>query len=446
MRTKMKKKKRKMTFLIVLTAILAAAGIWAGMTKFDWEKPSLQLLSDSRYVGQKISFRAEDRRSGVEEVRVDVLQQGKTVTLLVEHLPKETRRVEKTVLLQPLPQGLREGEAQLRISARDHSWSRNSAVIERNVIIDTIPPQLSVFGAQHYINQGGTGFVAYQTSEETPVNGVQAGDLFFPGCTAGKDLYLDYFAAPYDSTSDMPFSVIAEDRAGNRTKSAFRPVVRHKGFKKEKILITESFLKKVIPYFVERNPNLKGTSLDIFLAVNQKERTADHQKIGELCRNTESKPLWSGPFLRLPNSKPMASFGSVRTYWYEGRQVDQQVHLGVDLASNANSPIPAANSGKVIFAGPLGIYGNTVMIDHGCGVVSMYSHLSSIETEVKKEVKKGEFLGRTGVTGMSSGDHLHFSMLVHGVFVNPIEWWDEHWIKDNIEKKMESLHEGALMR
>lgn len=442
----MKKRKMKRIFLIVLTAILAGAGVWVGMTKFEWEKPTLQLLSDSRYVRQKLSFKAEDRRSGIAEVHVEVVQQGKTVTLFVEHFPKETRRIEKTLLLQPLPQGLKEGEAQIRISARDHSWIRNSAVMERNVMIDTIPPQLSILGAQHYINQGGTGFVTYQTSEETPVNGVQAGDLFFPGCAAGKDRYLAYFAVPYGVPLDVSVSVMAEDRAGNRTKSAFRPIIRHKGFKKDKIQLTESFLKNIVPHFTESNPNLQGTLLDIFLAVNQKQRMADHQKIRELCRNTESKPLWSGPFLRLPNSKPMASFGSVRTYWHEGKQVDQQVHLGIDLASNAHSPIPAANSGRVIFTGPLGIYGNTVMIDHGCGLGSMYSHLSTIETEVKKEVKKGEILGRTGFTGMSSGDHLHFSMLVHGVFVNPIEWWDEHWIKDNIEEKMESLPEVAFMR
>jgi murein DD-endopeptidase MepM/ murein hydrolase activator NlpD len=66
----------------------------------------------------------------------------------------------------------------------------------------------------------------------------------------------------------------------------------------------------------------------------------------------------------------------------------------------------------------------------------MYSHLSRIETEAKKEVQKGGVLGRSGSTGMAGGDHLHYAMLIHGVFINPIEWWDEHWIRDNIELKM----------
>ena len=120
---------------------------------------------------------------------------------------------------------------------------------------------------------------------------------------------------------------------------------------------------------------------------------------------------------------------------YQGTRVARYFEK---TARPPTSPLKDIRSGKVVFAGPLGIYGNTVMIDHGCGLLSMYSHLSKIETTVNREVKKGDTLGLTGSTGMAGGDHLHFAMLVHGVFVNPIEWWDEHWIKDNIELKMKS--------
>jgi hypothetical protein len=430
-------KKMKWAALIIPILILAGAGIWVALVKFESEKPTLQLLMDSQYVGQNLSFRVEDQKSGVAEVRAEVAQQGKTTVLLVEHFPKETNRVEKTLVMRPLPPGLKNGEAQIRISALDHSWNRGNPVsLERSVIIDTVPPQLTVLGAQHYVNQGGTGLVTYQTSEETPVNGVRVGGLLFPGYSVSRNQYLSYFAILYDAPAGVPVSVMAEDRAGNETKAAFRPVIKRKSFKHDKIQITDTFLKNIVPYFTERDPNLTGTPLDIFHTINQKRRQVDHQEIQKLCQHTEPRPLWSGPFLRLPNSKPMASFGEDRTYWYNGKQVDHQVHLGVDLASTAQSPVPAANSGKVIFAGPLGIYGNSVLIDHGCGLFSMYSHLSQITAEAKKEVKKGETIGRTGATGLAGGDHLHFSVLVHGVFVNPIEWWDEHWIRDNVEKKM----------
>ncbi|MBU1205926.1 MAG: M23 family metallopeptidase [Proteobacteria bacterium] len=430
-------KKPNWVIIAVLGIIVAGVGIWIGVFKFEREKPTIQIIPDSRYLGQKITVKVEDRKSGVAEVRVEAIQKGKTVTLLTERFPKGTPNVEKTLALLPLPQGLKDGETQMKFLARDHSWNKGNPVsLERNVVLDTHPPQITVFGPLHYINKGGTGLVTYQTSEETPVSGVQIGDLFFPGYSQGKNQYLAYFASSHTADKRVSVSAVAKDHAGNRTKTGFRLILKSKAFKKDKIQITEGFLKNVIPYFTERDPSLQGTPLENFLAVNRKQREKDHREIKNICQQMDTQPLWSGPFLRLPNSKPMASFAEDRTYWYDGKEIDRQVHLGVDLASIAQSPVPAANSGRVAFAGPLGIYGNTVMIDHGCGLFSMYSHLSRIETEVKKEVKKGEILGRTGTTGLAGGDHLHFSMLVNGVFVNPIEWWDEHWIKDNIEKKM----------
>jgi murein DD-endopeptidase MepM/ murein hydrolase activator NlpD len=56
----------------------------------------------------------------------------------------------------------------------------------------------------------------------------------------------------------------------------------------------------------------------------------------------------------------------------------------------------------------------------------------------KRDVAKGDVLGRSGTTGLAGGDHLHFAMLVQGTFVNPVEWWDAHWVGDNIELKLKS--------
>ena len=121
------------------------------------------------------------------------------------------------------------------------------------------------------------------------------------------------------------------------------------------------------------------------------------------------------------------------SYLYQGKAVDEQTHLGVDIASTMQAEIRAANRGKVVFAEYLGIYGNTVILDHGQGLFSLYSHLSSIEASSGTVVEKNQRLGRSGVSGMAGGDHLHFSMLVHGVFVTPVEWWDQHWIDVNIK-------------
>jgi len=424
----------------ILGSLVVAGGVYAYLVFFEQEKPTIQIQPDARHIGKSLAVRVQDQKSGVAELEVDVVQQGKTLNLLSEKFAKKTRLVEKTIALLPLPKGLRDGEAQLKISAKDHSWSwGNPVTVEKAVVIDTTPPQISVLGTLHYGNQGGTGVITYQVSEEVLRTGVQVGPTLFPGYAFGQGRYVAYFAIPRDASAQTSFSALAEDQAENHTQTGFRVVIKPKAFRKDKIQVSDSFLQNLLPYFTSKDPNLKGTPLEIFLAVNRKQREADHQEVKKVCRETVPKPLWAGPFLRLPNSKPMASFAQDRTYYYNGKEVDRQIHLGVDLASLAQSRVPAANSGIVVFAGPLGIYGNTVVIDHGCGLFSMYSHLSKIEVEVKKEVKKGDSLGRTGATGMAGGDHLHYARMVHGVFVNPLEWWDPHWIRDNVDLKMKGF-------
>ena len=114
-------------------------------------------------------------------------------------------------------------------------------------------------------------------------------------------------------------------------------------------------------------------------------------------------------------------------------EIDQQVHLGIDLASTRQADIKAANRGNVVFADYLGIYGNTIILDHGQGIFSLYSHLSQISVAVGELIDKGVVIGLSGNSGMAGGDHLHFSILVNGIFVTPLEWWDQQWLQLNIE-------------
>jgi murein DD-endopeptidase MepM/ murein hydrolase activator NlpD len=153
--------------------------------------------------------------------------------------------------------------------------------------------------------------------------------------------------------------------------------------------------------------------------------------------------LWDGPFVQLSNSKVEASFADHRTYVYEGKEVDQQVHLGFDLAVTANVPIAASNRGKVVHADYLGIYGNCVILDHGLGVHSLYAHLSSIGVKPDQIVEKGATIGRSGMTGLAGGDHLHFTMLVHGRAVSPVDWWSRQWMEDRIARKLREASGGA---
>ena len=132
----------------------------------------------------------------------------------------------------------------------------------------------------------------------------------------------------------------------------------------------------------------------------------------------------------------MSSFADQRTYLHAGREVDRQVHLGYDLAVVARTPVPAANRGVVRMARYFGIYGNSVVVDHGHGLMTLYSHLSSMDVSEGDEVERGAIVGRTGATGLAGGDHLHFTTLVGGLPVNPTEWWDAAWIRDRVAGKL----------
>jgi murein DD-endopeptidase MepM/ murein hydrolase activator NlpD len=121
---------------------------------------------------------------------------------------------------------------------------------------------------------------------------------------------------------------------------------------------------------------------------------------------------------------------------YQGKVVDHQTHLGLDLASTEHAPVPAANAGRVVFSGWLAIYGNAVIIDHGYGLMSLYGHMSSFSVKVGDVVAKGQQIGNSGSTGLAGGDHLHLEIFVQGKSVDPLEWLDEHWIRDNIATKV----------
>ncbi|MBI1847930.1 MAG: M23 family metallopeptidase, partial [Candidatus Rokubacteria bacterium] len=142
--------------------------------------------------------------------------------------------------------------------------------------------------------------------------------------------------------------------------------------------------------------------------------------------------MWAGTFEQPRNTKVFSNFAEVRTSVYQGQEIDTQVHYGFDLASTKRSPVPAANAGRVAFTGPLTIYGNVVILDHGLGLMTLYAHLSTIAVKVGEAVTKGQELGRTGTTGLAVGDHLHYEVLVSGVSVTPVEWWDTKWIGDRI--------------
>ena len=159
---------------------------------------------------------------------------------------------------------------------------------------------------------------------------------------------------------------------------------------------------------------------------DQRRAAAEERREDRVVREDSRRRRCCGA-ARLPSVRQQrveSAFADHRTYIYNGKEVDQQVHLGFDLASFTACRSSRRTAARWCSPTQLGIYGNCVIIDHGMGVQSLYGHLSSIGVKVGDTVEKEQELGRSGMTGLAGGDHLHFTMLVNGQMVNPVEWWD----------------------
>ncbi|RJP55970.1 MAG: M23 family metallopeptidase [Deltaproteobacteria bacterium] len=429
---------KRFFFLTALILVFVLIGIWA-IIKGDLTPPKIIFSKDMGFVGQnqELEFSVEDKKSEIVSVQVSIKQGNNEKKISnLEFSGKGGHKQDIKLLIKPLVLGLKDGRATLIISARDSFLFKNESRVEKKVMVDTLPPQISIRSLSHNINVGGSGSVLYSVSKDALKSGILAGDLFFEGYPVTSDgTYAAYFALPWDASNPIPIMLMAQDSAGNTTKISFPHLILRKEFREVKMDISDSFLNQKMPEFSARYDNLRGSNLDIYLKVNNWLRKECDRRIKAVCSKSHPQRLWDGAFLRTEGS-PEAQYADNRTYCYQGREIDKQVHLGVDIAALEQFPVKAANNGIIVFADYLGIYGNTVIIDHGQGIFSLSSHLSSIKVKSGVEVKKGDIIGNTGTTGLAGGDHLHFSMLVHGVFVNPKEWWDPHWIKDNITAKL----------
>ena len=447
----------KNSFLISLISILVIFFAYFVWMFFEKEPPSIKVKGLPLYLSSSKSFilSVSDKKMGLRKIKIELIQDKKKKVFFDKSFPysgllnrRGTHRYTNQVLLNPLKLGFSDGDILLKIYAWDYSkrnrFKGNLQVLTKKLKIDTIPPQIVPLSRLNYFSVGGSGLITYEVSEDTISTGIYLNKLFFPAYPTGTSSkrfkrYVCYIGIPYDIKFPVDFYIWAEDRAGNKATARFYYKIKKKIFRKRKIIITDEFLKKVLPFFSHLPFPENVRDIDKFLKINREFRKKNNQLIKELTSKTSDKRLWRGAWIYLKNSKCTARFGDHRAYFYKGRCIDHQVHLGIDLASVANASVPASNSGRVIYTGIMGIYGLTVIIDHGQGIFSLYGHLSRIDVEKGQKLKKGDIIGLTGQTGLAGGDHLHFSILVNGIFVNPEEWLDYHWLRNNIIRKLKRI-------
>lgn len=440
--------------ILVLVGLAVLAVIGVGIFRVG-PAPEINISPAVPVIGKRtpVTIEVTETKRGLSHVKVEFVQGERVEGLADKSYAYRgplafwgARSVHDAIVVQVgrgTIDGLKAGQATIRVTAdRAGTWLRHPAPSRQEVTLPVrlSPPLLQVISTQTYVAQGGCEAVVYRVGESSVRDGVRAGSWWFPGYAlpgGGKGERFAIFAIPYDMNAPDA-RLVAIDAADNEAELKFIDQFFSKKFKADSVDLSDAFLGKVVPEIMGQTPEVqdRGNLLDNYLEINVDLRNKDAEVLKELAKKTLQEQLWTKPFASIQNSKVMAGFADYRTYLYKGKIVDHQTHLGYDLAVTRHCPIPAANDGVVAQAKYFGIYGNSVVIDHGYGIMTLYGHLSSIGVTVGQKVARGDIIGQTGETGLAGGDHLHFAVILDGLPVNPVEWWDGHWINDRIARKL----------
>ena len=430
--------------IIALVAAIAIAVVVVLAALSSTPAISIQPPVTKIGVSTPVKFQMTDPY-GARRITAVIEQNGVRYPVFERHNPAHRfwfMRLREAPLAVTFPAGkqqapaLKDGKATLILEVQSNDFLGRTVTASADVDVVLEPPRLVVDDAQHYINQGGCELVTFTVTGDWSEAGVKVGPYTFrsfplPGGHANERFSL--FGFPWDLPVDTVPHVYARNAAGTEVTGRFWFKVFPKPVRKRDLEISDAFLDKVVN---QVDPGGSGDLLTRFLRINRELRKQNNQTLSDLRLKTEERILWHGPFAQLANSQVESHFADVRSYIYQGKKVDEEVHLGYDLAVSQHVPVPAANDGRVVWASDLGIYGNCIVVDHGYGLESIYGHLSRIDVKPGDMVKRGQPMGLSGSTGLAGGDHLHFSMQVDGVQINPLEWFDAHWIHDRILSKL----------
>ncbi len=403
-------------------------------------RPTAQLSPELQSVGANtvLGFDLEAPRGKLDTVELAVRQGDRRVVVITESLGATDASMGWGATMAADSLGLAEGPATLELVVRDAFWRPlgpgDEPTLTWPIVLDFSAPALAVSGASRYPQQGGAG-IAILTSEPDARVEVICGDQTFVALAeANSGRHVAVFTLRHDHPVDLLLLARATDAAGNVSQRELPSVIRRGEFKTGQVTLKQEFLERKLPELLPNTPDLNRSQLaDAFLRVNRDLRQQAAGKKHELARQTTAHPQWRGAFVQPRNTQVFSNYAETRDYRFDGDTLDTQVHLGFDLASTRQAPVPSAQAGTVVHAGPLTIYGNTVVVDHGLGVQTLYAHLSSFAVETGAQVGRGTVLGRTGTTGLAVGDHLHYEVLVQGYPTNPLQWWDGRWMRDHLD-------------
>jgi murein DD-endopeptidase MepM/ murein hydrolase activator NlpD len=404
--------------------------------------PTIDLPSPVTTIGQAtpVSVHVTDPH-GIRSLSATVEQNGASYPVWQMAQPSKAKEetLNFTTGVKTTPQ-LKDGKAKLIVEATGNDMLHKSARIEREVTIVTQPPTVSVDSEQHYIYIGMADVATFNVSGAYSAAGVRVGDQSYRAwpMPSGKPGMFALYAFAWNMPQTTIPVVFASNGAGNDVTSPLTVIFPKKEqphYTVHDLQISDQFMQKVVG---ELDPNGSGDLVTRFVRINTEMRKANNKTLSDLRFKTADHFLFSQPFQRQSHSQAEATFADLRNYIYQGKKIDQQVHLGYDLAVTQHVGVEASNDGRIVWAAPLGIYGNCIVVDHGYGLQTIYGHMSHFDLHEGDMVKRGQIMGQSGMTGMAGGDHIHFAMQLDGVQIDPKEWWDPHWIQDHVTRRIDA--------
>ncbi|CAA6819345.1 MAG: Peptidase, M23/M37 family [uncultured Sulfurovum sp.] len=431
---------------ILLVGIIVGAGYVYTAPEFERESPIIESQKNifwNRTDPLKLKFTDNFAlkhyelilSDGVKRIMIGSGDFEKTVkeqTLLV-HYPKSNTLNKKAKKLQ------------LSVSVDDNSmWNffqGNKTLKTIDIQIDHKRPTINILANSYSITQGGSALVVFYAEDKNlDTLHVEVGDKEFKVQPYKKEGYFAALIAWPFNKKDFDAKIVATDKANNKRITEIPFYLKNRSYKVSWIRVKDKFLDGKITDLASADPEYADITdkIEKFVAVNEKMRLKNEEKIHILSSGISSKILdkWKiKKFYPLKNGAKVASYGDERHYYYgtKDNEVSTSYHVGYDLASTKMAVIKTSNAGKVVFSNENGIYGNMPMIDHGLGLYSLYGHCSQLLVKEGDEVVAGQAIAKTGISGLALGDHLHFGILVQGIEVRPVEWFDSEWIRKNID-------------
>ncbi|MCB0323706.1 MAG: M23 family metallopeptidase [Bdellovibrionales bacterium] len=455
--------------LFVLSLVPLAVYTWNRylVTFAEREAPEILITKPPPGVGLEpavFTFTVRDAQAGVDEIIVRTEQSGEIETVYQQRVPSKTKETEVSITLGGKQSRLREGTMRVMVLAFDRAFWSNSAQSSTELVVDFRAPDIEVVTQQHNAVRGGVELVFYKVAgEQNGYSGVAVGPELFPGFTAAKldqefaglsDLRFALFAVPWQfDDREHVVKVVARDVVGNTSSASMYYRVRDRGYRQREVQLSESFLRSQVDPLYESYlrdlARLQGSEAEKFVPARTLDEVLGRTRIllrdypplvetalKPLFHRTKPERFWSEPFNRVVGRRLPYDFGDTLLYRFGEVELGRLRQSGTSYRTAPNEQIRAANAGQVLYAGELGLRGKTLILDHGFGLMTLYSHLQSIECKVGDRVEPGAVIAVAGSSGWAGEPQTDLEFRLHGIPVRPEEWWDRNWLKGHIEDKI----------